>query len=252
MESPSIMSHVSIGTNDYPRATAFYDAVMPTIGAGRVFEPEGVPEGAYAVAYGKQFPEFWVGTPHDGGRAETANGVHFAFLAPSKGYELNMGSGDNLFFDRSNNLLEFRGPQSPHGPCYRPGAYGSPVRVERLPDAVIRYITANYPDNEIRRVSTRSGHFIVAVDAPALLLFDEQGAFVEELSPIRYCQGACRPVRQDQLPAGIPAYIRANYNDSTFRQACARSGRIAVWLTNAEGRIILVFDREGNLLFVRE
>ena len=178
--------------------------------------------------------------------------IETAFLAPSKGYELNMGSGDNLFFDRSNNLLEFRGPQSPHGPCYRPGAYGSPVRVERLPDAVIRYITANYPDNEIRRVSTRSGHFIVAVDAPALLLFDEQGAFVEELSPIRYCQGACRPVRQDQLPAGIPAYIRANYNDSTFRQACARSGRIAVWLTNAAGRIILVFDRESNLLFVRE
>ena len=43
-----------------------------------------MPDGAFAVAYGKQFPEFRVQTPHDGGRAETANGVHFAFLAPSK------------------------------------------------------------------------------------------------------------------------------------------------------------------------
>ena len=83
-EIPSIMSHVSIGTNDYAAATAFYDKVMPTIGAGRVFEPEGLPEGAGAVAYGKRFPEFWVQTPHDDGKAEVANGIHFAFLAPSK------------------------------------------------------------------------------------------------------------------------------------------------------------------------
>lgn len=30
---PSIVSHVSIGTNDFERATAFYDAVMPVVGA---------------------------------------------------------------------------------------------------------------------------------------------------------------------------------------------------------------------------
>ena len=30
------------------------------------------------------FPEFWVQTPFDGGRAGTANGVHFAFFATSK------------------------------------------------------------------------------------------------------------------------------------------------------------------------
>ena len=77
-ESPSIISHVSIGTNDFGRATAFYDAVLATIGAGRIMQH------GPAMAYGKQFPEFWVQTPFDDGRAENANGVHLAFLAPSR------------------------------------------------------------------------------------------------------------------------------------------------------------------------
>jgi len=75
---PSILSHVSVGTNDFERATAFYDAVLATLGCRRIMEHPG------AVAYGKQFPEFWVQTPIDGARANVANGVHFGFFATSK------------------------------------------------------------------------------------------------------------------------------------------------------------------------
>ena len=75
---PSIVSHVSIGTNDFERAIAFYDAVMPAVGARRVMEHPG------AVAYGKQFPEFWVQTPIDETPATTGNGIHFGFIASSK------------------------------------------------------------------------------------------------------------------------------------------------------------------------
>jgi len=74
----SIMAHVSVGSNQYEKAITFYDRVLAAIGAKRVVEIPGV-----AVAWGKQFPEFWVQLPHDGGLAETANGVHFAFLADS-------------------------------------------------------------------------------------------------------------------------------------------------------------------------
>ncbi|MCP4182865.1 MAG: VOC family protein [Hyphomicrobiales bacterium] len=77
-ENPSIMSHVSIGTNNFDAATAFYDLVMPTIGARRILEI------SRGVAYGKAFPEFWVQVPHDDNAAQTANGTHFAFFAPSK------------------------------------------------------------------------------------------------------------------------------------------------------------------------
>lgn len=75
---PNIISHVSIGTNQFDQAIAFYDRVLATIGAKRVVEVPGM-----AIAYGKQFPEFWVGLPHDGGKAEIANGVHFSFLTDS-------------------------------------------------------------------------------------------------------------------------------------------------------------------------
>lgn len=51
---PSILSHVSIGTDDFERAAAFYDRVVPTLGCRRVAEHPG------AVAYGRGFPEFWV------------------------------------------------------------------------------------------------------------------------------------------------------------------------------------------------
>ena len=77
-EIPSIMHHVSVGTSDFDAATTFYDSVLATVGARRVFEFPG------AVAYGKAFPEFWVHPPLDGQPAGTANGVHFCFIAPDK------------------------------------------------------------------------------------------------------------------------------------------------------------------------
>ncbi|MCW5700643.1 MAG: VOC family protein [Rhodospirillales bacterium] len=73
-----MLSHVSIGTNDFDRAAAFYDRVLPTIGAKRIMAFPG------AVAYGKQFPEFWVQTPIDGKPATLGNGTHVGFLAASK------------------------------------------------------------------------------------------------------------------------------------------------------------------------
>ena len=77
-ENPSILNHVSLGTRDIERASAFYDAVLKTVGARRIMEHPG------AIAYGKVFPEFWIQYPYDGGEAETANGVHMAFTAANK------------------------------------------------------------------------------------------------------------------------------------------------------------------------
>ncbi|MCG8415131.1 MAG: VOC family protein [Pseudomonadales bacterium] len=77
--SPSIMAHVSIGTNRFDEAVAFYDKLLATVGATRIVEVPG-----YAISWGKQFPEFWVQIPYNQQAAETANGVHFAFLADSK------------------------------------------------------------------------------------------------------------------------------------------------------------------------
>jgi len=71
------MAHVSIGTNDFDKAVSFYDQVLSVFGAKRIVD---FPT---AVAWGRQYPEFWVHPPFDGGQAENANGTHFAFLASS-------------------------------------------------------------------------------------------------------------------------------------------------------------------------
>ena len=116
-ESPSIISHVSVGTNDFERSAAFYDAVLATIGARRVFEPEGVP----AIAYGKAFPEFWIGMPIDHQQATAGNGAHFAFLAPSR-------EAVQAFWDAA--LANGASPDGEPGerPHYGPAYYGCFVR----------------------------------------------------------------------------------------------------------------------------
>ena len=77
-ENLSIISHMSVGTNDFDTATAFYDRVLSTLNCKRIMaHPD-------AVAYGKQYPEFWVQVPLDGKPASVGNGTHFGFMAASK------------------------------------------------------------------------------------------------------------------------------------------------------------------------
>lgn len=79
MENPSIMSHVSVGVADMDRSARFYDAVLAPFGARRILDL-----GPHGIAYGRVFPEFWIGRPLDGGAPAPGNGTHFAFLARSR------------------------------------------------------------------------------------------------------------------------------------------------------------------------
>ena len=76
--NPSIISHISIGTNRAEEALAFYDKVLATIDAKRILEVHE------AVAYGRAYPEFWVNSPHDESKASVGNGTHFGFYADNK------------------------------------------------------------------------------------------------------------------------------------------------------------------------
>lgn len=78
MESSSIISHVSVGTNDYVQAITFYDTVLLPLGIQKLMEDEG------ATAYGREFPEFWVQVPEDGQPASVGNGVHIGFMLQSR------------------------------------------------------------------------------------------------------------------------------------------------------------------------
>jgi len=114
-DNPSIMHHVSIGTNDFDRAVGFYDKVLATIGARRVFEFPG------AVAYGKEYPELWVQTPLDGAAASCGNGSHFGFIAPSK-------EAVHAFFDAALEAGGIADGEPGPRPDYGPDYYGCFVR----------------------------------------------------------------------------------------------------------------------------
>jgi len=105
MENPSILSHVSLGSNRFSEALAFYDRVLATLGIGRILDLSE----HQAVAYGRIYPEFWIQAPFDGQPAQSANGVHIAFLAKDREqvhafYEAALAAGGKEV--RKKNLAE--------------------------------------------------------------------------------------------------------------------------------------------------
>ncbi len=73
--NPSILSHISLGTNRFEEAAAFYDQVLAPLGCQRIMAHPG------AIAWGREYPEFWLQTPIDGAPATVGNGTHVGFFA---------------------------------------------------------------------------------------------------------------------------------------------------------------------------
>jgi len=75
-----MIGYTTIGTNDLPRALAFYDAVLADLGGKRVME---MPTGntLYGFAKGAMFGVF---NPHDGKTQACGNGNMIALTADSQ------------------------------------------------------------------------------------------------------------------------------------------------------------------------
>ena len=72
-----MLTHTCIGTNDLPRAGAYYDSLLSLLGAKRVFE------GDRGISWGTgQRPNFSVLLPFDGKPATVGNGCMISFAAP--------------------------------------------------------------------------------------------------------------------------------------------------------------------------
>lgn len=75
-----MIGYVTLGTNDLPRAAAFYDAIAKELGVGRFMEEEsfiawGAPGGGAGIGLTK---------PFDGGTAAVGNGVMVALAAKDR------------------------------------------------------------------------------------------------------------------------------------------------------------------------
>ena len=78
-----MLSHVTIGSNDLPRAIEFYDALLATLGIVR-YETD-LEHGLAGYAFApERTPQFWVLRPINGAPASVGNGVTVAFEAANR------------------------------------------------------------------------------------------------------------------------------------------------------------------------
>ena len=77
----SIISHITLGTNDKARSARFYDAVVGAIGFARLPKP---PEKPLAYERDGRMPTIYIYSPADGKPATWGNGTHVAFIADTR------------------------------------------------------------------------------------------------------------------------------------------------------------------------
>lgn len=76
----SVISHITLGSNDTERSGRFYDEVLGVLGFGRLPKPPGKPP-AYEE---KGMPTIYIYAPEDGRPATWENGTHIAFVADAR------------------------------------------------------------------------------------------------------------------------------------------------------------------------
>ena len=74
-----MIGYVTLGSNDIPRAAAFYDELLALLGAGRFMESDHF----VAWSTGPDSPAISVITPYDGNPASVGNGTMVAIAVDS-------------------------------------------------------------------------------------------------------------------------------------------------------------------------
>lgn len=111
-----MFSHVTLGTNDWPRAKPFWQAVMAALGQPVLFEYDG------GIAFGEATgPKTFIGPAFDGRPATNGNGTHVAFLASDR------ATVDTFHAAALANGGTDEGPPGLR-PHYHPHYYGAYVR----------------------------------------------------------------------------------------------------------------------------
>lgn len=111
-----MIGYVTLGTNDLPRACAFYDALLAEIGAKRLFDfGRGV---AWGVSMDK--PSLGLMKPFDGQPATVGNGVMAAIVVDSP------EKVDRLYRKAMELGAQDEGPAGPRGQGFYAGYFRDP------------------------------------------------------------------------------------------------------------------------------
>lgn len=110
-----MISYVTVGADDIPRAKRFYSAFLPALGCELEEGPEGL---SYALpqrpGQPAVLPEFYVKPPFDGGPASAGNGVMIAFRARSQQEVRDLHSAALAANGRDEGKPGFRNAYGPH------------------------------------------------------------------------------------------------------------------------------------------
>jgi predicted lactoylglutathione lyase len=108
-----MIGYITLGTNDLPRAAAFYDALLAEVGAKRLMDLErGI---AWGVSWDK--PSLGVMKPFDGQPATVGNGVMAAIVVDSK------EKVDRLYQKAIELGATDEGPNGPRGDTFYAGYF---------------------------------------------------------------------------------------------------------------------------------
>jgi Putative beta-lactamase-inhibitor-like, PepSY-like len=228
-------------------------------------EPENIPAKASAYISTNYFDSY----------------IDVAYKVVNSGYEIALGSGDELYFDLDGTSLDSLatmdscsngGGRHGHGhhgqggdstgvhPHFHHGAncggVDSVLDVNSLPASIVSYVSTTYGDSvEIRHAKLDdAGQYIVAIDGHILLVFDASGNFVEVAQFVRDCGGQHGDgIPVDSLSADITDYISTHYAGAEIKRALLKeNGNIIVGILYNGERKILIFDANGNFIAERD
>jgi catechol 2,3-dioxygenase-like lactoylglutathione lyase family enzyme len=111
-----MIGYTLVGTNDLPRAAAFYDALLGELGAKRYMESDRF----IAWAVNPQQPAFGVCLPYDGRPASVGNGTMIAIAVDST------AKVDTLYRRALELGGKDEGPAGPRGQGFYAGYFRDP------------------------------------------------------------------------------------------------------------------------------
>ncbi|PEQ11526.1 glyoxalase [Novosphingobium sp. PC22D] len=110
-----MIGYALVGSNDLPRALEFYDALMPVIGAGKVFDH---PSGGRVYGAAPDKPMFGVVAPFNGEPATVGNGTMISFLLDTPDLIRAMYDKALELGGKDEGAPGWRGPEGGFFGCY--------------------------------------------------------------------------------------------------------------------------------------
>lgn len=126
----------------------------------------------------------------------------------------------------------------------------SSIKTASLPQAILDYISANYPDITVKKSEMEdNGNYEVKLNNEVELIFDADGAFlgVDDDGENNFDD---THLNISELPENLLSFIAANYpNESIDEAELENNGNFEIELEN---EVTLIFDLDGNFLGIGE